>query len=113
MSCGDRGKFARRADHPNGYHRPVNSTASRIVVCAVGLVAALGAQAPQTADTVLVNGHVITVDPRFSIVQAVAIRGGRFVAVGSDPDIRKLAGPGTRTIDMHGQTVIPGLADGH
>ena len=64
-------------------------------------------------DTILVNGHVITVDARFSIAQAIAIKDGRFTAVGTDADIRKLAGPNTTTIDLHGQTVIPGLADGH
>ena len=43
----------------------------------------------------------------------MAIAGGRFTAVGNDAAIRKLAGPSTATIDLHGQTVIPGLADGH
>jgi len=64
-------------------------------------------------DTILVNGHIITVDSRFSMAQAVAISGGRFTAVGTDAAIRKLAGPATTTIDLHGQTVIPGLADDH
>ncbi len=63
-------------------------------------------------DTILVNGHVITVDARFSIAQAVAIAGGKFTAVGTNAAIRTLAGPSTVTIDLHGQTVIPGLADG-
>ena len=83
--------------------------------CAVGAVAVvvLGAQARQPPDTILINGHVVTVDARFSIAQAIAIRGGTFVAIGANADIRRLAGPATRTIDLHGQTVIPGLADGH
>jgi predicted amidohydrolase YtcJ len=74
--------------------------------------ALLRAQAPPP-DIILVNGHVITVDARFSIAQAIAIKDGRFTASGSNADIRKLAGPGTTTIDLHGDTVIPGLADGH
>jgi predicted amidohydrolase YtcJ len=75
---------------------------------------AFGAQQPAAApDTILVNGHVITVDARFSIAEAVAISGGRFSAVGTNAAIRRLAGPKTTTIDLHGQTVIPGLADGH
>ncbi len=45
--------------------------------------------------------------------EAVAIAGGRFTAVGTSDAIQKLAGPKTTTIDLHGQTVIPGLADGH
>ncbi|HMF96839.1 MAG TPA: amidohydrolase [Vicinamibacterales bacterium] len=68
---------------------------------------------PPPADTILVNGHVITVDARFSIAEAIAITGGKFAAVGTTADIRKLAGPSTQTIDLHGETVIPGLADDH
>ena len=85
-------------------------------IAAVALLGAvgLGAQPPATPpDTILVNGHVITVDARFSIAEALAISGGRFSAVGTNAAIRTLAGPKTTTIDLHGQTVIPGLADGH
>jgi predicted amidohydrolase YtcJ len=67
----------------------------------------------QPADTILINGHVITVDARFSIAQAVAITGGKFTAVGTSANIRKLAGPSTAVIDLKGRTVIPGLADDH
>jgi predicted amidohydrolase YtcJ len=85
-----------------------------VFVVAGALAIGAGAQAPQPApDTVLVNGHVVTVDASFSVAQAVAIRDGRFSAVGTDAAIRKLAGPNTNTIDLRGQTVIPGLADGH
>ena len=68
----------------------------------------------QTAvDTVLTNGKIITVDDRFSIAQAVAIRGDRFVAVGTNQDITRLAGPNTRRIDLGGKAVVPGLIDAH
>ncbi|MCU1382936.1 MAG: amidohydrolase [Acidobacteria bacterium] len=80
-------------------------------MCALALLAAQ--QPPPPADTILVNGHVITVDARFSIAEAVAISGGTFAAVGTNAAIRRRAGPNTTTIDLHGQTVIPGLADGH
>jgi predicted amidohydrolase YtcJ len=77
-------------------------------------IAVLGAQQPSApADTILVNGHIVTVDARFSTAEAVAIAGGKFTAVGTNAAIRKLAGVKTATIDLHGQTVIPGLADGH
>ena len=76
-------------------------------------VAIRPAAQPTPPDTILVNGHVITVDARFSIAEAVAISGGRFRAVGTNAAIRRLAGPKTTTIDLHGQTVVPGLADGH
>jgi predicted amidohydrolase YtcJ len=71
------------------------------------------AQPAPAADTILINGHVVTVDARFSIAEAVAIAGGKFTAVGDNDSIRKLSGPRTATIDLHGQTVIPGLADDH
>src|SRR5262249_28806719 len=82
-------------------------------VIALALIAPALRGQPPPADTILVNGHVITVDARFSIAEAIAISGGRFAAVGTSADIRKLAGPGTQTIDLHGETVIPGLADDH
>lgn len=72
------------------------------------------AQAP---DTVLVNGKVLAssapTDAAFSTHEALAVRDGRIVAVGRSADIRKLAGPGTRTVDLNGRTVIPGLIDSH
>jgi len=67
----------------------------------------------QGPDIILLNAHIVTVDPSFSIAEAVAIGGGRFTAVGTTDHIRKLAGPRTTTIDLKGQTVVPGLADGH
>jgi predicted amidohydrolase YtcJ len=68
---------------------------------------------PAPADLVLRNGKIITVDRDFSIRQAVAIRDGRFIAVGSDSDVRMLIGRGTRVIELGGRTVIPGLIDSH
>jgi len=67
----------------------------------------------QPADLVLSNGKIITVDERFTIAQAVAIAGDRIVAVGSNQDIGRLAGPGTRRIDLMGRSVTPGLIDNH
>ena len=64
-------------------------------------------------DLILSNGKIITVDERFSIAQAVAIKGDRIVAVGTNQDITRLAGPGTRRIDLRGRAVTPGLIDNH
>jgi len=64
-------------------------------------------------DLILTNGKIITVDERFSIAQAVAIKGERFVAVGTNTDISKLAGSSTRRIDLGGKAVVPGLIDNH
>ncbi|HEX6769479.1 MAG TPA: amidohydrolase, partial [Candidatus Binatia bacterium] len=65
------------------------------------------------ADLVLRGGKILTVDGAFSIKQAVAIRDGLLVAVGSDGEIRDYIGPQTRVIDLAGRTVIPGLIDSH
>jgi predicted amidohydrolase YtcJ len=65
------------------------------------------------ADTLLVNGKIVTVDDRFRIAQAVAIKGQRVVAVGGNEEVRKLAGGSTKVIDLKGRTVIPGLIDNH
>lgn len=82
-----------------------------LLLAVAGAAMVRGQQA--AVDTVLTNGKIITVDDRFSIAQAVAIRGDRFVAVGSNQDITRLAGPSTRRIDLGGKAVIPGLIDAH
>ncbi|MSO20826.1 MAG: hypothetical protein EXQ56_10270 [Acidobacteria bacterium] len=83
-----------------------------IVLTAFPLPAALRAQG-QTADLILHNGKVLTVDNNFSIAQAVAIRGQRIVAVGTDADVLKLKAANTTTLDLKGRTVIPGFVDTH
>ncbi|HWP56854.1 MAG TPA: amidohydrolase family protein [Candidatus Acidoferrales bacterium] len=65
------------------------------------------------ADTVLINGKIVTVDERSTIAQAVAVRDGKILAVGKNPQILKLAGPKTVKIDLKGRTVLPGLIDTH
>ncbi len=66
------------------------------------------------ADLILYNGKIVTVDPNFSIRQAVAIKNGRIAAVGANQAILKAErGPSTRVIDLGGRTVLPGLIDSH
>jgi predicted amidohydrolase YtcJ len=72
-----------------------------------------GAAGTIAPDTILFNGKIITVDDRFSIAQAVAIRGERFSAVGTNEEISKLAGPNTKRIDLRGRAVTPGFIDNH
>ena len=67
----------------------------------------------QTADTVLFNGKILTVDKDFSIQQALAIGHGRVLASGTTAAMKKLAGDKAKLIDLGGRTVIPGLTDGH
>ena len=73
---------------------------------------AAGAQ-PATPDTIYVNGKVYTADARDSLAEAFAVAGDRFVAVGSNAQVRKLAVAGTRVVDLKGHFVSPGLADAH
>ena len=67
----------------------------------------------QDADSILVNGKILTVDARFSTQQALAVRDGKIMAVGTTAQIGKLAGAKTQLIDLGGRTVIPGLIDSH
>jgi predicted amidohydrolase YtcJ len=67
----------------------------------------------ERAQLVLFNGRILTVDPRDSIVQALAIRDGKIIAVGADRDILRLAGAATKRIDLRGRTATPGLIDSH
>src|SRR5438477_6181828 len=80
---------------------------------------ALGAQtgtaAPdaRNADLVVLNAKVYTVDSRQPTAEAFAVKGGRFLAVGSTADIRGLIGKQTQTFDAKGMTVVPGFVDCH
>ena len=65
------------------------------------------------ADTIIINAVVHTMDPAQPVAEAVAIYGNRIVAAGSTNDIRKLAGPNTRTIDAKGRLLLPGFNDAH
>ncbi len=61
-------------------------------------------------DTILFNGKILTVDEEFSIAEAVAIKDGRFVAVGSSSQVRGLAGDRTEMVDLEGRTVFQASA---
>jgi predicted amidohydrolase YtcJ len=96
---------------PSWLHR-----AARLLVGAAIAAAVYGCAtdiAGPAADVVLVNGRIATVDQRFSFAEAVAVGGGRILAVGTSGDIRRMAGPGTRVVDLGGRTVVPGLIDNH
>jgi predicted amidohydrolase YtcJ len=80
-----------------------------------GLCLALAADAAsaQTADAVLFNGKILTVDKDFSVREALAIGHGQVLATGTNAAMKKLAGDKAKLIDLGGRTVIPGLTDGH
>src|SRR5262249_2593767 len=70
-------------------------------------------EAEGPADLVLHHANVLTVDDKFRIAEAVALKDGRALAVGDDNDVIKLAGPRTQVIDAQMRPVLPGLYDSH
>jgi predicted amidohydrolase YtcJ len=77
----------------------------------LGMEGVAAAAAPP--QLILFHGRILTVDSHDSIAQALAIRDGKIIAIGSDPDILRLAGAATQRIDLHGRTATPGLIDSH
>src|SRR5262245_23367190 len=82
------------------------------------LIAAMAAVVPsgaaeRPADLVVLNGKILTVDERFSTAEAVAIRDGVFVQVGTNGEAKKLIGDRTKVLDANGRTVVPGLIETH
>jgi predicted amidohydrolase YtcJ len=87
--------------------------ASTLVIAPL-LTSSLLAQSP-SADLLLLHGHILTVDSKDSVVQALAVRNGIIVKVGTDAEVLEFAGhaSGIRIIDLHGLTATPGLIDTH
>ncbi|MEE8176651.1 MAG: amidohydrolase, partial [Acidobacteriota bacterium] len=77
-----------------------------MMVSGVGLAAQ---QSGGQVDILLHNGKILTVDSDFTIAEGIAIRGQRIAAVGSNQEILRMAGPGTKVFNLKGRTVIPGL----
>ncbi len=69
--------------------------------------------ATESADKILLNGMILTVDAKDTVAEAIAIRGDRVLAVGGSADIKKLANSNTRVVDLAGKCVIPGLIETH
>ena len=85
-----------------------------LVVCAViPAMTAAAAAATLPADTVLNHGFIYTVDRENSVRQAIAIRGGYIVYVGTNAGARPFIGKRTKVIDLHGNMVMPGVIDAH
>ena len=66
-----------------------------------------------TADWILINGKILTVDPEFSQVEALAIEDGLVLATGTNEELQAFQGAETEVTDLQNQTVIPGLIDNH
>ncbi len=85
-----------------------------VAVAALAAASWTAQSPPQPApDTIYYNGHVVTMSAERPVVEAVAIRGERFVAAGTTADVQRLAGAATRQVDLGGRTVLPGLEDSH
>jgi len=82
-------------------------------VALVALLAAPAVPAEKPADLVLTGGVVITLDPAHPRATAVAVRDGRFVAVGDEAQVKPFLGRATRRIALAGRAVVPGLTDAH
>ena len=69
--------------------------------------------APDTADVVFLHGRIHTEDANRSVAQALALRGNSILAVGTDQAVSALVGPHTRSVDLGGKVVLPGIIDAH
>jgi hypothetical protein len=83
------------------------------IIAAAACMLSASAIAADAPSMILVNGSVLTMDASDRVTQAIAIRDGTIVVVGSDPEIRRMAGPDSEIVDLAGRTVIPGLNDNH
>lgn len=91
-----------------------------LMLLAIGVAAVMVAVSTTTrrpqeaaADLILLGGDIYTVEPETPRASALAVRAGRIVALGSEADVSAHRGPGTRTVDLAGAFVLPGLIDSH
>jgi hypothetical protein len=84
-----------------------------LVALAVALVATAGQADQAPAERIICGGPIVTVHPAQPAAEAVAIAGGKIVAVGSEADVMAWKGPGTVITELAGKTLVPGFVDGH
>lgn len=89
-----------------------------LLFAAVWLLAAMGGigaaeEAKIIPDQIFFNGKIVTLDEAGTIVPALAVKDGKIIALGSDEEIKKLAGPFTEPVNLNGKTAVPGLIDAH
>jgi predicted amidohydrolase YtcJ len=84
-----------------------------IVLTLISGIAIGQAPSPVVADSIYLNGTIITVNDKQPAAEAIAVRGGYILAVGSKSEVLSHKGPTTRIIDLHGNTLLPGFVDGH
>ncbi len=86
-----------------------------VLVVAIGFTVRARAQLDNlpAPDVIFVQGKIVTVDRNFEVVEALAVKEGRIVAIGKNEQIRSLASAATRVVDLGGKTVLPGFNDNH
>jgi hypothetical protein len=84
-----------------------------LVALAVAIVAIACQAAPTPAERIIRGGPIVTVNPAQPAAAAVAIAGGKIVAVGTEAEVMAWKGPGTVVTDLGGKTLVPGFVDGH
>jgi predicted amidohydrolase YtcJ len=84
-----------------------------LILIALSLSLTTGYSRAQLADVVFINGNIYTVNERRPHAQAIAVRAGKIVFVGSNAAVKPYQGKGTRVVDLRGNTVVPGLTDSH
>src|SRR5438552_13309554 len=95
--------------------QPASSSASAVLILMLVVVLAPQAygQAPAPADRVYRNAVIFTADSQNTTAEALAIRDGKIIFVGSNPGVAPLIGPDTTNVDLQGRFLMPGLIDGH
>src|SRR3981081_4754885 len=92
-------------------------TANPLVLLGFGLCLASPTHAqqadPRSPDLVLINGKVLTMDDRSSVVEALAVLDGKILATGSNASVKSIISTRTRVLDLPGRHVLPGLLDDH
>jgi predicted amidohydrolase YtcJ len=84
-----------------------------VIACGLWLVSRVATAQGTSADLVFLHGKIHTEDAQRSVAQALAVRGNTIVAVGTDQEVSARIGPKTRTIDLAGRVMLPGIIDAH
>ena len=93
--------------------RPLRGVVTSVLLLLWGLSLSAPAFSAGAPDAVYVNGTIYTVDDKNPKATAMAVKGDKFIRIGTDADVRALAGPRTEIVDLQGKTVVPGLIDAH
>ena len=91
----------------------LNRNNSIVTILCITILSIFGCSGDRAADLVVQNGNIYTVDVNSPKASAVAVKGGRIIAVGSNSDIDPFVGKKTRVVDLEGLTMIPGFIESH